>query len=199
MDCRSHAHRGDVKEKPTQTVHLVVLLFTPPLLTLSFSLRWQPPTKSQNSEKTRSAKMSGWNDPYNQSGYRQGGYQQSGPPPPQTPVHHAQPSSNPASHASNPAISTVSGAESIMGMYPLASITPVTHGTNDPLLGVYVNAGRAEASIPVPRVFSSRSTFSGARSSSTVLCSIVHAQWSDGYATSTSQQWKLRGATASLH
>ncbi|KAG8956027.1 Sister chromatid cohesion protein 2 [Tulasnella sp. 424] len=71
--------------------------------------------------------MSGWNDPYNQSAYRQGGYHQSGPPQPQTPVHHAQPSSNPASHASNPAISTVSGAESIMGMYPLASITPVTH------------------------------------------------------------------------
>lgn len=92
------------------------------------------------SEKTRSAKMSGWNDPYNQSSYRQGGYQQSGPPPPQTPVHHAQPSGNPAGHASNPAISTVSGAESIMGMYPLASITPVTHGTNGPLFGPYVNA-----------------------------------------------------------
>ncbi|KAG9017932.1 Sister chromatid cohesion protein 2 [Tulasnella sp. 427] len=76
--------------------------------------------------------MSGWNDPYNQSGYRQGSYHQNGPPPPQTPVHHAQPSSHPAGHASNPNISTVSGAESIMGMYPLASITPVTHAVPAP-------------------------------------------------------------------
>lgn len=68
--------------------------------------------------------MSGWNDPYRQ-------YQ----PPQQPPYYPQQPpqqqqqqqQQNPHGGVQLPPISTLAGVESILGMYPLASVTPTAH------------------------------------------------------------------------